>query len=544
MVNCVLLISQGDFEKAYSLSKTLQMGIEKYGFISMAPWVYEITGYLRLIRGDLIDAEEIGNRYVSTARSMKNNFLKGLAFRLLGLIYLHQKDFKKAKEAIDQSIETLSKEAPSRYHLNRVKIISGLICHEMKEVEKGEKELNEALRYFSSISSYNSLIETHWCLAFLKWDQKKREEAALHLRAGFKMAAEKKYRYFYSLGKNYLIKACLLALELKIEEAIDYITQLLTLHFSPATEEEFKKLSNHSDPAIRNKVWEIRGTIHRSRVPRLRIETLGGFKVFRGDSLIEEKQWDRQQPKQLLKAIVSRGMTTIPKEILIEDLWPEEKPKRAENNFKTTLQRLRISLEPTHPNDFGSSYIHLHDNQILLDNELCQVDINQFLALIKKGEELEKRGEEKKALSFFIEASEIYKGDFLGEDLYSPWAENKREELRNKYIELLHQTAHLHDRQGSFKKAIECYKKVIQADPLLEESYQKLMILYSSKGLTNEALKTYEVCKRVLKKELKTTPDTTTDAIYNKILDKTGTSRTTKRKASSDRKSVRKNVGG
>ena len=225
------------------------------------------------------------------------------------------------------------------------------------------------------------------------------------------MAAEKKYRYLYSLGKNYLIKTCLLALELKIEEAADYITQLLTLHLSPATEEEFKKLSNHSDPAIQNKVWEIRKTIHRSRLSRLRIETLGGFRVFRGDSLIEEKEWDRQQPKQLLKAIVSRGMTTIPKEILIEDLWPEEKPTRAENNFKTTLQRLRISLEPTISHEFGSSYIHLHDNQILLDTELCQVDINQFLSLIKKGEELEKRKDGKKALPLYMEALETYKGD-------------------------------------------------------------------------------------------------------------------------------------
>lgn len=532
LVNCILANAQGDFEKTHLLIKTLQLGIEKYGFISAAPWVYEIIGYLKLIRGDLIDAEEIGNRYVSTARSMENNFLKGLAFRLLGQIYLHQKDFNKAKEAIDQSIEALSKEAPSRYHLNRVKIISGLICHEIKEVERGEKELNEALQYFSSISSYTSLVETQWCLAFLKWDQKKREEATLHLRTGFKMAAEKKYRYFYSLGKNYIVKACLLALELKIEEAIDYITQLLTVHLSPTTEEELKKLSNHSDPAIQNKVWEIRRKIHRSRVPRLRIETLGGFRVFRGESPIEEKEWDRQQPKQLLKAIVSRGMTTIPKEILIEDLWPEERPTRAENNFKTALQRLRISLEPTHPHDFGSSYIHLQDNQILLDNELCQVDMNQFLALIKQGEEMEKRGEEKKALSFFTEALETYKGDFLEEELYATWADNKREELKSKYIELLHRTAHLHDRQGSFKKAIDCFKKVIQVDPLLEESYQKLMTLYSAKGLTNEALKTYQACKKVLMKEFKTTPDATTDAIYNKILEKTKASQTAKPKDS------------
>ncbi len=46
----------------------------------------------------------------------------------------------------------------------------------------------------------------------------------------------------------------------------------------------------------------------------------------------------------------------------------------------------------------------------------------------------------------------MYKGDFLPEDLYSPWADKKREELRNKYIELLHQTAHLHEQAGFIRK--------------------------------------------------------------------------------------------
>jgi two-component SAPR family response regulator len=34
----------------------------------------------------------------------------------------------------------------------------------------------------------------------------------------------------------------------------------------------------------------------------------------------------------------------FPKDILMDALWPEESPKAAENNFKTTLQRLRKSL--------------------------------------------------------------------------------------------------------------------------------------------------------------------------------------------------------
>jgi DNA-binding SARP family transcriptional activator len=115
---------------------------------------------------------------------------------------------------------------------------------------------------------------------------------------------------------------------------------------------------------------------------------------------------------------------------------------------------------------------------------------------------------------------EIYKGDFLPDETYVSWVDKRREELRTKYIDLLSKMAKLHENQGAIKKAVGCYKKAIEADPLLEESYQRLMTLYSSKGMYNEALRTYEDCKKALKKELKTRPDSVTDAIHKKILEK------------------------
>jgi DNA-binding SARP family transcriptional activator len=231
-----------------------------------------------------------------------------------------------------------------------------------------------------------------------------------------------------------------------------------------------------------------------------------------------------------LKAIVSYGGHGIPKEILTDELWPEESPKTAESNFKTTLQRLRKSLEPSPDKDFGSSYIHLHDNFVFLDPELCQVDADRFLSLLKMADEKEKRGDKKGALPLYTEAVEIYKGDFLPDETYVSWVDKKREELRTKYIDLLNKVARLHENQGAIKKAVGYYKMAIQADPLLEESYQKLMILYSSKGMYNEALRTYEDCKKTLKKELKSRPDETTDAIYKKIMERISTSRPPKRK--------------
>ena len=530
MVQCLLANYRGDFGKAGSLVEKLQAEIEKHGFVYMTPWTYEISGYLRTAQEEFSEAEKIGKEYLSTAISLKNGLFKGLAYRLLGLIYLHESDFGKARGAFEKSVDAFSSEAPSKYHLNQTRIQMGLVCLHLKEFGRADKELGEALRYFSSISSYISLAEVHFVTAFLQHDQRMNDDAASHLQKGFKIARERKYEYFYTLGTKYLVKACILALELKVSEAIDYAAHLLSTRLSSLAEEDLKKLSNHPDSRVREKAWEIRKKIHRSKAPPLRIETLGAFRLFRGDSLMEEDEWDRSQPKKLLKTILSYGGERIPKEIIIDELWSEESPRVAEKNFKTTLQRLRKSLEPFIHKDFGSSYIHLHDNIVFLDAELCHVDADRFLSLLKMAEEKQKKGDGKEAFPFYAEALEIYKGDFLPEELYAPWPDKKREELRTKYIELLNKMASLHERQGSLKKAMDCYKKAIQVDPLIEESYQKLMTFYANKGRYNEALRIYEDCKKALKRELKSQPDPTTTGIYNRVLEKIGGPRSTIRK--------------
>jgi two-component SAPR family response regulator len=472
------------------------------------------------MRGKFLEAEKIGKQYLSTAVSLENGLFKGSALRLLGLIYLHLGDFEKARETTDGCMNVFSNETPSKYHLHRAKIAAGLIDTHLQDYERAQNELSEALHYCSSISSYLCLAEVHFATAFLQHDQGKKEDAALHLLNAFKVAEERKYEYFYTLGTKYLLKACLLALELNVKGAFDYAAHLLSTRLSPLAEEGLKRFSNHPDLKVREKVLEIIRKTHRSKVPRLFIETLGGFRVIRGGAVMREDEWDRIQPKQLLKVIVSSGTKRISKEALMDQLWPEERPKAAESDFKTALQRLRKSLEPTIHKDFGSSYIHLQDNVVSLDSELCEVDVDRFLSLLKKGEELEKVANLKEALSNYSEAIQMYKEDFLADELYIPWVDKKREELRGRYIELLGKAASLSDRQGALKKAIDWYKKAIQADPLLEESYQKLMALYSGKGMYNEALRTYEACKKVLKEELKTKPDPMTTALYNKILEK------------------------
>jgi tetratricopeptide (TPR) repeat protein len=435
MVACCLANLQGDFVRGRDLLEKLQNEIGKYGFISLAPWICEISGYLSFCQGEISKAEEVAKQYLSLSRTLKNDFLKALALRLLGLIYLSQGEFREAKEATDQSLEALRKEAHSECEFQKVKVLLGLICYHLKKYQVAEKKLEEALKYFEAISSYNSAAEAHFVIALLKWNQGKKDGAVSHLQMGFKIAEEKRYDYFFFLGLKYLTKVCLLALELKVAGAMDYAAHLLSTRLSSGAEEELKKFSHHPDSQVREKAWGIRRMIHRSKVPLLAIKTLGEFRIFRGDSPIEEEEWDRNQPKKLLKAILSHSAPRVPKEILMEDLWPEERPHKSENNFKLTLLRLRRSLEPGFSKEFNSNYIHLHDDFVFLDPELCQVDAHVFLSLLKNGEEKENKGDIQGALSSYAEAMKIYKGDFLPEEVYTPWVDLKREKLRRKYIE-------------------------------------------------------------------------------------------------------------
>jgi len=257
---------------------------------------FEISGMLSLAQGNYTEAEQIGRSYVNVTLAVNNPFLRGLALRLLGMAQFYLGKFSEAKEMLEQSLQVLSQEALSKYGLHRVKLTLGLIYMCLKDYTRAERELNEALQYFLSVSSHMSLAMTHFVSSLLKWEQGKREEASLHLQVGLRIAEEKGYDYFYYLGPPYLVKVCLLAIELKIEEALNYVIRLLSGRLAPWAEEDLKKLAEHPDPWVRDKVWKIRKAIHRSGVSRLRIETMGKFRVFRGESLMAEKDWIELSP--------------------------------------------------------------------------------------------------------------------------------------------------------------------------------------------------------------------------------------------------------
>jgi DNA-binding SARP family transcriptional activator len=294
------------------------------------------------------------------------------------------------------------------------------------------------------------------------------------------------------------------------------LAQALTIAKFPEQEEAYGP--DNLKPYHALEVRDIRTGTGIGTVP-VRVLTFGNFQVFRGETRVPDKNWRARSPKLMLKALIAQGASGVPKDLLIDDLWPQASPDSVESQFKVALHRLRYALEPLMDKSRGSSYVILKDNLVSLRKDLCRTDLDEFLSLQKQGKRAEEAGDQGRAILCYRSAIEIYRGDFLAEDLYETWAELERYKLRTMYIDLLYRTAGLYEAQGRSKKAIDYYKMIIKTDPICEAAYQKLMLIYSNGGMRAEALRAYEDCRKVLEREIGVKPGRLTSSIYRKIIE-------------------------
>jgi LuxR family transcriptional regulator, maltose regulon positive regulatory protein len=148
----------------------------------------------------------------------------------------------------------------------------------------------------------------------------------------------------------------------------------------------------------------------------------------------------------------------------------------------------------------------------------CRVDVIAFLEACDEIRQLKRDDDDDRILSACRRAAEIYRGDFLPEELYLSWAEMKRAALKVQYLAVLMEMAGLLERKGDLDEAARHCGGVIQADPLAEQAHQQLMRLLQRQGRRSAALKVYRDLEKNLAAELDTVPDPATTQLYQQIL--------------------------
>ncbi len=252
---------------------------------------------------------------------------------------------------------------------------------------------------------------------------------------------------------------------------------------------------------------------------RLRIHCMGPFQVYLDGEIVRGSQFQRIKALVLLKFLAANRGRPVPRDALIELLWPEAEPQRAGANLRVVLHALRRGLEPDLERGEKSSFVISQGDQVYLDpSTRVWVDAEEFVQRSRSAARLESRGRLAEAMSEYRRASSLYAGEYLEDRPYSEWVLFERQRLKEVCLQVLKQMAGLMAKTGDLAGEIETYRSALRIDQGREEVHRRLMLVLWKEGRRTEALRQYEACRTVLRQELETVPTEETESLHQAIL--------------------------
>jgi predicted ATPase/DNA-binding SARP family transcriptional activator/DNA-binding CsgD family transcriptional regulator len=239
----------------------------------------------------------------------------------------------------------------------------------------------------------------------------------------------------------------------------------------------------------------------------MRIRMLGGFRVSVEGRTIRQNAWRLRKAASLVKLLALTPTHRLHREQVMDLLWPDLGKQAASNNLRRTLHSARRALDPS----AGYRYLASQDEQLVLcARSEPWVDVEAF-------EEATATAHRERESAAYRAAIELYVGDLLPEDRYEGWAEERRQELRRKFLSLLVELATVHEELAEHEQAVETLRRAVAEEPTLEEAHAGLMRLYALSGQEAEALAQYERLRDALSKRLGTEPSSATERLRDEI---------------------------
>src|SRR5205807_1360025 len=104
------------------------------------------------------------------------------------------------------------------------------------------------------------------------------------------------------------------------------------------------------------------------------------------------------------------------------------------------------------------------------------------------------------------QASALYRGDYLPDDVYEDWATERRDALRRAWTDLEFRLAQHYEQHGAPEAALAELRRLLQTDTSNERAAQEAMRLLLELGRRPEALRVFHGLEQVLRDDLGVEP--------------------------------------
>lgn len=250
---------------------------------------------------------------------------------------------------------------------------------------------------------------------------------------------------------------------------------------------------------------------------RLRVHTLGEFRLWRGREEVAHREWQRKKALQLFLLFLTERGKVLHREQICDMLWPEMDAADAQRDFKIAYSAMCSVLEPQRKRHAPSAYIYRKGSRYGLRKEAdLWLDVDEFERLLEEAERLLPRNAPV-AIDRYRQALSLYEGDFLQAYPYYEWSSLEQERLRTLYLRSAEKLAQALAAQEMWAEAIDACEAILAVDNCWEEAYRLLMAAYEGQGRRAQALQAYERCCEALRREWDVEPMSETYQIYEAI---------------------------
>jgi LuxR family maltose regulon positive regulatory protein len=249
---------------------------------------------------------------------------------------------------------------------------------------------------------------------------------------------------------------------------------------------------------------------------QLRVQTLGPFRVWRGQEEIDAREWRRVKARQLFQLLLTHRGRALQREEIVDILWPDLDPDAVQRDFKVALNALNRALEPNRSPGAEPAYVIRHGTTYGLRHGAdLWLDADEFQHLIEQGN----RGQDdpEKCAGAYRRGLDLYHGEYLQDELYEDWASEERERLLALNLRTAEKLAAVHVDQGHYDEAIDSCRRILALDNCWERAYRLTMAAYALQGNRPQALRVYQTCEKTLRHELGTRPGPATRRLFKQI---------------------------
>jgi two-component SAPR family response regulator len=227
----------------------------------------------------------------------------------------------------------------------------------------------------------------------------------------------------------------------------------------------------------------------------LEVNAFGSGEVRRNGEIIPGSLWRSNRARALFFFILDNQ--SVRKEDVALEFWPEFSPARVNSNFHATLWRVRNALGGTESVIFADGKYSLHP------------DITVWYDAAEFQECLHKANVDglspSQQTDLLHSAVDLYTGGFL-DSIFMNWADQRRKELQNEYLQTLLILAELELANSSYRTTQELCQKAFEIDPFHDQAHLLLMNCLVESGSSAAANAHYQDYKKTLRKELDTEP--------------------------------------